>query len=67
MGKTSNSANTDSLGDALGIAQHHDAATGTAKQHTTSDSAKHLAIGSSEVRISAFFIHNHSYHFFADF
>lgn len=51
MGKRSNSANTDSLGDALGIAQHHDAATGTAKQHTTNDYEKRLAIGSSEVRI----------------
>ncbi|XP_057783917.1 LOW QUALITY PROTEIN: alpha-mannosidase [Salvia miltiorrhiza] len=47
-GKRSNSATTDSLGDALGIAQHHDAVTGTAKQHTTNDYAKRLAIGSSE-------------------
>lgn len=49
MGKRSTSANTDRLGDALGIAQHHDAVTGTAKQHTTNDYAKRLAIGSSEV------------------
>ncbi|XP_042025665.1 alpha-mannosidase isoform X2 [Salvia splendens] len=48
VGKRSNGANTDSLGDALGIAQHHDAVTGTAKQHTTNDYAKRLAIGSSE-------------------
>ncbi|XP_047972104.1 alpha-mannosidase [Salvia hispanica] len=47
-GKRSHGANTDSLGDALGIAQHHDAVTGTAKQHTTNDYAKRLAIGSSE-------------------
>lgn len=48
VGKRSTSANTDRLGDALGIAQHHDAVTGTAKQHTTNDYAKRLAIGSSE-------------------
>ncbi|KAL1569764.1 alpha-mannosidase [Salvia divinorum] len=51
VGKRSNSANTDSLGDALGIAQHHDAVTGTAKQHTTNDYAKRLAIGSSEAEV----------------
>ncbi|KAL3527226.1 hypothetical protein ACH5RR_011882 [Cinchona calisaya] len=40
--------NTYSLGDALGIAQHHDAVSGTAKQHTTDDYAKRLAIGASK-------------------
>ncbi|KAL3525252.1 hypothetical protein ACH5RR_013624 [Cinchona calisaya] len=40
--------NTYSLGDALGIAQHHDAISGTAQQHTTNDYAKRLAIGASE-------------------
>nr|GEX24125.1 alpha-mannosidase [Tanacetum cinerariifolium] len=34
-----------SLGDALGIAQHHDVVTSTAKQHTTNDYEKRLAIG----------------------
>ncbi|KAG6700778.1 hypothetical protein I3842_08G130500 [Carya illinoinensis] len=47
-GKRSNGPNTFILGDALGIAQHHDAVTGTAKQHTTNDYAKRLAIGASE-------------------
>ncbi|KAE8010634.1 hypothetical protein FH972_006989 [Carpinus fangiana] len=47
-GKRSNGPNTFSLGDALGIAQHHDAVTGTAKQHTTNDYAKRLSIGASE-------------------
>ncbi|XP_059440629.1 probable alpha-mannosidase At5g66150 [Corylus avellana] len=47
-GKRSNGPNTFSLGDALGIAQHHDAVTGTAKQHTTNDYAKRLFIGASE-------------------
>ncbi|XP_059293041.1 alpha-mannosidase isoform X1 [Lycium ferocissimum] len=47
-GRKSNGFNTFSLGDALGITQHHDAVTGTAKQHTTDDYAKRLAIGASE-------------------
>lgn len=42
--------NTFDLGDALGIAQHHDAVTGTARQHTTNDYVKRLAIGASKVR-----------------
>ncbi|KAK6922587.1 Glycosyl hydrolases family 38, C-terminal beta sandwich domain [Dillenia turbinata] len=48
VGRKSRGPNTYSLGDALGTAQHHDAVTGTAKQHTTNDWAKRLAIGSSE-------------------
>ncbi|XP_022775428.1 alpha-mannosidase-like [Durio zibethinus] len=47
-GKRSDGPNTFSLGDALGIAQHHDAVTGTAKQHTTNDYSKRLAIGVTE-------------------
>ncbi|XP_052196024.1 alpha-mannosidase [Diospyros lotus] len=47
-GRKAAGPNTYSLGDALGIAQHHDAITGTAKQHTTDDYAKRLAIGASE-------------------
>ncbi|XP_058186256.1 alpha-mannosidase isoform X1 [Rhododendron vialii] len=47
-GRRSSGPNTHSLGDALGIAQHHDALTGTAKQHTTNDYGKRLAIGASE-------------------
>lgn len=38
------------LGDALGIAQHHDAVSGTSKQHTTNDYAKRLAIGATEAQ-----------------
>ncbi|XP_022132790.1 alpha-mannosidase [Momordica charantia] len=48
VGRKSIGPNTFSLGDALGIAQHHDAVTGTAKQHTTNDYMKRLAAGSSE-------------------
>ncbi|XP_021816006.1 alpha-mannosidase [Prunus avium] len=48
IGKRANGSNTYILGDALGIAQHHDAVTGTAKQHTTNDYAKRLSIGALE-------------------
>ncbi|KAI7740064.1 hypothetical protein M8C21_022126 [Ambrosia artemisiifolia] len=48
VGRRVNGPNTFSLGDALGIAQHHDAVTGTAKQHTTNDYQKRLAIGALE-------------------
>ncbi|KOM28079.1 hypothetical protein LR48_Vigan499s002300 [Vigna angularis] len=46
-GKKSTVNYTSDLGDALAIAQHHDAVSGTAKQHTTDDYAKRLAIGAS--------------------
>ncbi|KAF8035455.1 hypothetical protein BT93_C1470 [Corymbia citriodora subsp. variegata] len=48
VGRRSSGPSTYQLGDALGIAQHHDALTGTAKQHTTNDYEKRLAIGASE-------------------
>lgn len=48
----SKSANTDSLGDALAIAQHHDAVTGTEKQHVANDYAKRLSIGYKEVHFN---------------
>ncbi|CAI9276447.1 unnamed protein product [Lactuca saligna] len=48
VGRRTKGPNTFSLGDALGIAQHHDAVTGTAKQHTTNDYEKRLAIGAHE-------------------
>ncbi|KFK28275.1 hypothetical protein AALP_AA8G495400 [Arabis alpina] len=48
VGKKSRGPNTCSLGEALGIAQHHDAVTGTAKQHVTNDYIKLLAVGASE-------------------
>ncbi|XP_027351852.1 probable alpha-mannosidase At5g13980 [Abrus precatorius] len=40
--------NTDSLADALAIAQHHDAVTGTEKQHVANDYSKRLSIGYKE-------------------
>ncbi|KAL9245638.1 hypothetical protein vseg_019263 [Gypsophila vaccaria] len=48
FGRRATSPNTFSLGDALGIAQHHDAVTGTAQQHATNDYMKRLAVGASE-------------------
>lgn len=49
VGKASPAPFTSSLEDAMGIAQHHDAVSGTAKQHTTDDYAKRLAYGASQV------------------
>jgi alpha-mannosidase len=48
-GRSKARTNTDSLADALAIAQHHDAVSGTSKQHVANDYAKRLAIGYAEV------------------
>ncbi|XP_078151980.1 alpha-mannosidase-like isoform X2 [Carex rostrata] len=48
MGSTYNDLYTPSLGDALAVAQHHDAVSGTSRQHTTNDYAKRLSIGASK-------------------
>ncbi|KAL5581467.1 hypothetical protein UlMin_013909 [Ulmus minor] len=47
-GRSKSGSNTDSLADALAIAQHHDAVTGTEKQHVANDYAKRLSIGYEE-------------------
>ncbi|KAH7577124.1 hypothetical protein JRO89_XS01G0209000 [Xanthoceras sorbifolium] len=47
-GRSNMGPNTDSLADALAIAQHHDAVTGTEKQHVANDYAKRLSIGYME-------------------
>ncbi|XP_065872513.1 probable alpha-mannosidase At5g13980 isoform X2 [Euphorbia lathyris] len=47
-GRSKAGPNTDSLADALAIAQHHDAVTGTEKQHVAYDYAKRLSIGYTE-------------------
>ncbi|XP_044309624.1 lysosomal alpha-mannosidase isoform X2 [Varanus komodoensis] len=39
------SANSSVLRQAMGVAQHHDAVSGTAKQHVTNDYAKQLSLG----------------------
>jgi len=50
-GKSALGPNTDSLAEALAIAQHHDAVSGTEKQHVANDYAKRLSIGYTEVII----------------
>ncbi|KAK7350740.1 hypothetical protein VNO77_09651 [Canavalia gladiata] len=47
-GKNALGPKTDSLADALAIAQHHDAVSGTEKQHVADDYAKRLSIGYTE-------------------
>ncbi|XP_065865581.1 probable alpha-mannosidase At5g13980 [Euphorbia lathyris] len=47
-GRSNTRPNTDSLADAMAIAQHHDAVTGTEKQHVANDYAKRLSIGYTE-------------------
>ncbi|KAJ8752293.1 hypothetical protein K2173_003929 [Erythroxylum novogranatense] len=47
-GRNNMGPNTDSLADALAIAQHHDAVAGTEKQHVANDYAKRLSIGYTE-------------------
>ncbi|CAL4941199.1 unnamed protein product [Urochloa decumbens] len=49
LGRSSLGLFTTSLEDAMGISQHHDAVSGTAKQHTTDDYSKRLALGASKV------------------
>ncbi|KAK4417954.1 putative alpha-mannosidase [Sesamum alatum] len=44
-GITRSSSSTDLLGDALAIAQHHDAVTGTEQQHVANDYSKRLSMG----------------------
>ncbi|KAH6829428.1 Glycosyl hydrolase family 38 protein [Perilla frutescens var. hirtella] len=47
-GRNKSGPTTDSLADAMAIAQHHDAVTGTEKQHVANDYAKRLSIGYEE-------------------
>lgn len=47
-GRNKSGLSTDLLGDALAIAQHHDAVTGTEKQHVANDYAKRLYMGYKE-------------------
>ncbi|XP_019447415.1 PREDICTED: alpha-mannosidase At3g26720-like isoform X4 [Lupinus angustifolius] len=47
-GRNESGPNTDALADALAIAQHHDAVSGTERQHVAADYAKRLSIGYAE-------------------
>ncbi|XP_034916190.1 alpha-mannosidase At3g26720 isoform X1 [Populus alba] len=47
-GRNTSGPNTDALADALAIAQHHDAVSGTERQHVAADYALRLSIGYKE-------------------
>ncbi|KAI4350435.1 hypothetical protein L6164_004891 [Bauhinia variegata] len=47
-GRSKPGPNTDALADALAIAQHHDAVSGTERQHVAADYALRLSIGYTE-------------------
>ncbi|KAL9331149.1 hypothetical protein ACSQ67_000759 [Phaseolus vulgaris] len=47
-GRNETGPNTDALADALAIAQHHDAVSGTERQHVASDYALRLSLGYEE-------------------
>ncbi|KAG4915573.1 hypothetical protein JHK87_053130 [Glycine soja] len=47
-GRNETGPNTDALADALAIAQHHDAVSGTERQHVASDYALRLSMGYEE-------------------
>lgn len=50
-GRNDSGANTDALADALAIVQHHDAVSGTERQHVAADYAMRLSRGYLEVQI----------------
>ncbi|XP_047341830.1 probable alpha-mannosidase At5g13980 isoform X2 [Impatiens glandulifera] len=50
IGRSKTKSATDSLADALAIAQHHDAVSGTSKQHVANDYSKRLYIGYKEAK-----------------
>lgn len=56
-GRSSSGPNVDALADALAIAQHHDAVSGTQRQHVASDYSLRLSIGYAEVLISFIQMH----------
>ena len=42
----------------MGVAQHHDAVSGTEKQHVAYDYAKRLAIGAEECKVNIIMYHH---------
>jgi len=55
-GRNETGPNIDALADALAIAQHHDAVSGTERQHVASDYALRLSLGYEEVHINNFLL-----------
>ncbi|KAK3039160.1 hypothetical protein RJ639_028906 [Escallonia herrerae] len=47
-GRSSSGPNTDALADALAISQHHDAVSGTQRQHVAADYAMRISMGYTE-------------------
>ena len=42
---------SETLRDAMSVAQHHDAVTGTEKQHVAYDYAKRLSLGAEQCKV----------------
>lgn len=53
-GRNESGLNTDALADALALSQHHDAVSGTERQHVAADYAKRISIGYAEVHVNNF-------------
>lgn len=51
MGRSGSGPNTDVLGDALALAQHHDAVSGTERQHVAADYALRISMGYVKVQL----------------
>lgn len=49
-GRSGSGPNTDALADALAIAQHHDAVSGTERQHVAADYALRISMGYAQVQ-----------------
>lgn len=53
IGRNASGPNTDALADALAIVQHHDAVSGTEREHVAADYALRISIGYQEVHLTS--------------